>query len=118
MSPEVQVRNALLAHAPLLALMPAERISVDLVDADAPRPYIAFSKQGVQRDRSMSGQLLATITNIDVQCVGASRTNAIEVADLVVAALEAAGMPPDGGSAGYDPELDIEAEVVSVTVFD
>ena len=50
MSVESEIRAALVAYAPLLAVVPAARISVDALPEGTPMPYIAFSKQGEQRD--------------------------------------------------------------------
>lgn len=118
MSAESELRAALLAHAPLLAAVPAARISIDAVDVSAARPYIAFSKQLRADDYALGGAWLATQSTIDIQCVGASRSNAIAVADLVRQALVLAGMPSERGSAGYDAENDLEVEIVTVDWFD
>jgi hypothetical protein len=113
-SAETQLRAALLAHAPLVAVVPAASISIDAVLPTAARPYIAFSKQSTTRDLGLGNALLGTTTTLDVQCIGNSRAQAIQVAELVVAALDAAGQPSEQASAGYDADNDIEAEVVTV----
>lgn len=114
MSAEAEVRAALVAYAGLTALVPAARISIDSVQQGLPRPYIAFSKQNGQRFYGLDNTPLATIDTIDVQCVGSDRANAIAVREQVEAALIAAGVPPTGVSAGYDPDNDLEVEVVTV----
>ena len=118
MSAESELRAVLIAHAPLLAAVPATRISIDAVLPSATRPYIAFSKQQVTEDFGLDNTWLATQSTIDVQCVGASRANALVVAGLVRNALRAGGMPSDRGSAGYDAENDLEVEIVTVDWFD
>lgn len=115
MSVESEVRAALVAHAPLLAVVPASRISVDALPESTPMPYIAFSKQGEQRELGLGGAVLGVQTTIDVQCVADTRTQALAVADLVRAALAAVGQPSASGSGAYDPELQVEVEVVSTT---
>ncbi len=118
MSAESELRDALIGHAPLLAAVPATRISIDAVDVGASKPYIAFSKQLRTDDHGMNGVWLAAQSTIDIQCVGSSRANAITVAGLVRDALIAAGMPSERGSAGYDAENDLEVEIVTVDWFD
>lgn len=118
MSAESELRDALVAHAPLLAVVPAARISIDAVDVLASKPYIAFSKQLCTDDHGVDGTWLAAQSTIDIQCVGASRSNAITVAALVRDALRLAGMPSERGSAGYDAENDLEVEIVTVDWFD
>lgn len=118
MSAESELRTVLAGYAPLLAQVPAARICVDAVPQGLTRPYIAFSKQGGQDEVGLDNTLLAAVSTIDIQCIGTDRTNAIAVRDLVRDALRAAGMPSDRNSAGYDPENDLEAEIVTVDWFD
>lgn len=115
MSVESDLRAMLMAHAPLLAAVPASRISIDAVAQALPRPYIAFSKQGEQRELGLGNALLGQVTSVDIQCVGTSRADAIAVAALVRDALTAGGQPSESGSAGYDADNDLEVEVVSVS---
>ena len=115
MSVESEIRAALVAYAPLLAVVPAARISVDALPESTPMPYIAFSKQGEQRELGLGGAVLGIQTTMDLQCVADTRSQAIAVADLVRAALAAVGQPSASGSGAYDPELQVEVEVVSTT---
>lgn len=114
MSTESDLRDALLGSAPLLAVVPAARIRIDKVDAGFQRPYIVFSKQGSAEELGSDNTVLGAITTIDIQCIGTNRSNAISVGALVRNALRTAGIPSDRGSAGYDPENDLEVEVVTV----
>lgn len=114
MSTESDLRDALLAYPALVAVVPAARICIDSVEASAQRPYIVFSKQSVSHEFGADNTLLGEITQIDIQCIGSTRSNAISVAALVRAALIAAGSPSDRGSAGYDADNDLEVEVVGV----
>ena len=118
MSAESELRDTLVGYAPLVAAVPAARISVDAVDVNAARPYIAFSKQLRTDDHGVDGTWLAAQSTIDIQCVGSSRSNAIAVAALVRDALRPAGMPAERGGAGYDAENDLEVEIVTVDWFD
>lgn len=118
MSAESDLRDTLVGYAPLVAVVPAARISIDAVTVGAARPYIAFSKQQRADDFGLDNNWLGAQSTIDIQCVGSSRANAIVVADLVRDALRLAGMPSERGSAGYDPENDLEVEIVTVEWFD
>lgn len=114
MSVESDLRAALLAYAPLVALVPPVRLCMDAVAQGLARPYIAISKQGRTDELGLDGTALGGTSVLDVQCIGADRRQALQLADLVRTALRLAGQPSEGGSAGYDPDNDIEAEVVTV----
>lgn len=115
MSVETDLRAVLIGYAPLTSVVPAVRISIDAVEQGAPRPYIAFAKQSQQRELGLSNALLGAITAIDIQCVGASRKQSLEIQGLVYDALAAYGQPAESGGAGYDADNDLEVEVVSVS---
>jgi hypothetical protein len=117
-SAESEVRDALVAHAPLIAVVPAASISVDGADQGIDRPYIAFASQGYSADLGLDNTLLGTATTLDILCVGETRADSIVIRDLVRDALLAAGLPSDRGNAGFDPELQLEVEVVTVDWFD
>jgi hypothetical protein len=75
-SAESEVRDALVAHAALIAVVPAARISVDAVEQGLARPYIAFASQGYAADLGLDNTLHATATTIDIQCIGSDRAEA------------------------------------------
>lgn len=119
MSVEADLRAALIAHAPLTAVVPAARICIDAVPEGTAMPYIAFSLQNHAPQFGGDNTLLGAIDSIDIQCIGGApdlqgRSTAIAVRDLVKAALLAAGHTWAGSTAAYDAELGIEAEVVTV----
>lgn len=114
MSAESELRAVLIAHAPLVAAVPATRIAVDTADADSPKPFIVFSKESDTPQWGLDNTLVGRHVVLSVQVVGSSRSNAIEVRELVEEALMAEGIPWSGGNGGYDPEADIEAEVLTV----
>lgn len=114
MSAESDLRAVLVASAGLIATVPAARIQIDAVNQGAARPYIAFSKQSAPPAFGMDNTLLGTITTIDIQCIGTSRSNAIAVRELVEAALIAGGQPWVSASAAYDPDNDLEVEVITL----
>src|SRR6185312_10189129 len=114
MSAEADLRAVLIAHAPLVAVVPAKRIAVDAADTETPRPFIIFTKENESPFFGIDNTLHAESVTLSVQIIGQTRENAITVRDLVKAALLAEGVPWSGGSGGYDPESDIEAEVLTV----
>lgn len=118
MSFEADLRQALLAHAPLVAVVPAARISVDLVEQGVDRPYIVLNKQREEPDQGLDNTVFGTDYTFDVQVVGTTRANAIQVKDLVRAALRAAGIPPDEGVGAYDPDFDLEVETITVNHYE
>ena len=114
MSAEAELRALLVGNAALVALVPAARISIDAAEQGAARPYIVLSKQGSTPTFGLDNTLLAEAVDIDIQCIGKRRPQAIAVRELVQAALLAGGQPWSGASAGYDADNDIEVEVISV----
>lgn len=119
MNAEAALRAVLLAHAPLLAAVPAARICIDAVPPKTATPYIAFSLQNSAPEWSSNNTPLGEVNTIDVQVVGGApdlqgRSTAIAVRELVKAALLAGGQPWAGTTAAYDDALDLEVEVVTV----
>jgi len=112
MSAEADLRAVLVASAGLVSAVPVTRIGIDAVDQGATRPYIALSKQSALPSFALDNTLPGTITTIDIQCVGTNRSNAIAVRELVEAALVNVGWI--GASAAYDPDNDLEVEVLTV----
>lgn len=115
MSAESDVRDWLVAHAALLAVVPKTRIGWDAVDQDVPRPYIFLNKERDEPDWGLDNTLFGSDVTMSITCVGRNRAQGIEVANLVRAALVAADQPYDTGTAGFDPENGIEGEVVLVS---
>lgn len=115
MSAESDVRGWLLDHAPLLAVVPRKAIVFDAVDQQAPRPYIFLNKEREEPDWGLDNTLFGSDVTVSITVVGKNRAESIDVAQLVREALVAAGYPYDTGSAGYDADNELEAEVVLVT---
>lgn len=113
MSYATQLRAALLAHAPLVALV-ADRVAQDRVEADVARPFVVYTAGDVLVERGLGGEVLGTREQFNVQCWADSRLAAVAVADAAEAAIEAAGHRVTGRSTNYDEELDLEAEMLNV----
>jgi hypothetical protein len=118
MSAESDLRGVLIGFGSLTSLVPASSIGLDAALQDTPRPYIVIGKQSNLDDLGLDNTVLAQTDTFDIQCVGTDRANAIAVKDQVKAALRASGIPSDRGTAGYDPELGAEVEVVTVDWID
>jgi phosphoglycerate dehydrogenase-like enzyme len=117
MSAESEVRAILIASSALLAALPAgaASIAVDQTpDENMPRPHICFSKQYDRPTFGLDNTLLSRTQGISIQVVGVDRANAIAVRELVEDALLAGGLPWTDGAGGYDPEIDLEAEILTV----
>lgn len=118
MSVESDIRAALTGYAPLVAVVPAARIALDLVEQDAPRPYIVLSKTRDDEDSGLDGTVFGIDYGFELQIVGATRAQAIAIKPLVRAALRAGDFPPDEGAAGYDGDNDLEVETVVVNHYE
>jgi len=118
MSVESDIRAALIGYAPLTALVPEARIALDLVEQDTPRPYIVLSKVRDDEDLGLDGTVFGVDYGFELQIVGTSRANALQVKTQARAALRAADFPPDDGAAGYDGENDLEVETVAISHYE
>jgi len=114
MSAETDLRAALIAYAPLIALVPAKRISLDMVTQGFPKPFIVLTKQRDEIVFGLNNSILGRVVSLDIQCVHTDRLHAIQLREQVEAALLAANWPWEQITAGYDPEAGLEVEVVSV----
>lgn len=118
MSVEKDIRDALTAHAPLLAVVPAASIALDLVEQHTSRPYIVLSKTRDDEDSGLDGTVFGIDYGFELQIVGTTRAQAIAIKPLVRAALRAGGFPPDEGGAGYDGDNDLEVETVTINHYE
>lgn len=111
MSIETDFRTALLAHAPLTALV-VDRVSQDAAPDGTSYPLVLFS---VRRDsvNALDGTLLIDQATVAVQCWGDSAASAGAVADAVRDALAAVILSHGAllldRSTATDVELDLDA---------
>lgn len=113
MSAETDLRTLLLADAPTAALV-AARISADRIEQGAARPFIVFTRTATLRDKTLSGQVAGVLVTLSVQCWADTRVTAEAVADAVQTAIEAVFHTVSNRDGGYDPDLDLEAAVLTV----
>jgi len=107
------LRAALLAYAPLAALV-ADRVAQDRIEATAARPFVVYTAGDTTVDRGLSGDVLSTRVPFALQCWADNRLAAVAVADAAELAIEAAGQRVTGRTTGYDEELDLESEILTV----
>lgn len=88
MSIETDFRAALLAHAPLVSLVPAERITVNAAESGIGDPYIAF-QAAKDPQFGLGGEVQVEHATLTVQCWSRLSSTAAAVGDLVKAAIDA-----------------------------
>jgi len=116
MSAETDFRAALLAHAPLVALV-AQNVAQNVVAQGALLPFVAFT---ARHDPLLNllGQTVDDACTFSVQCWGKTSLQADAVADAVAAAVglalpvHAAAVTARDGA--YDDEMDLHATVLTV----
>lgn len=92
----------------------ANAIRPDKFDQKDRRPGIVFRKVHTLRDYGLDNTLLAQKDTFYIECWGATREEAEELAEQVVAILVAANQPPSEDEPdGYDP---IEFALCSVVI--
>lgn len=114
MSAENALRAALVAYAPLTALV-STRISADRAEQGTARPLVVFGRTASEPLQSMDGSVLATMVALDVECWADTRLSAEAVADTATAAIRAT-LPNSvvNRSSVIDGELDLEGSILSV----
>lgn len=111
MSAESDFRAALLAHAPLVALV-GQRIAQNAIEQGQPAPYITFTASHAP-EYGMGGALLGDVVTIEAQCWAKTAVQAAQVADAATASLALVDAAPTQRATGYDPELGLDAIVLT-----
>ena len=114
MSLETDFRAALVAHAPLLALVAAASIAQNAVGQSAELPMVAFTVTH-SLDIGLDNTVLAHGADFSVQCWGNTSAEADAVADAVAAAVQASGQVVTDRTSGFDPELGLDATMLTVS---
>lgn len=117
MSIEADFRATLVAHAPLIALVPAARIAQNAVDPGAVGAAVVFAATH-NRILGLDNTLLGDQCQIEVQCWAESAVAADALADAVVAAVAtapaASGACVTGRASSFDPETGQDATLLTV----
>lgn len=109
MSAETEFRAALVAHAPLLALVPAARIAQNAAadgNADSTLVYGSTRIPDFHLDNSVG----ATNVQFTVQCWSTTAAGASAIADAAVAALLAESVVCTSRATTFDEELGLDGE--------
>ena len=113
MSAEKDLGDAIQGHAPLVAIV-GQAVYLDEVPSDQAKPYVVYSRQTTRVERNLLGDIIDRRDIFDVQCVGTSRAQSLQIRALVEDAVVLAGHPPPEMPADYDPATDAEIESVTV----
>ncbi len=109
MSAETEFRAALLAHAPLLALVPAARIAQNAAADSNTTPNLVYGSARIP-DFHLDNSVGATNVQFSVQCWADTAATASAVADAAVAALLAESVVCTSRSTTFDEELGLDGE--------
>lgn len=111
MSAETDFRAALVAHAPLVALV-GTRIAQNAVPDGSAMPCVVYASTRVQ-DYHLDNSVGAMNVQFDVQCWGDTGADAAGVADEVQDAILAVGCVCTQRSTTFDPELGLDGELLT-----
>lgn len=117
MSLDTDLRAALAANAGVIALVGANIVS-DRMEEGAARPFIVFTRSATEYQYALDGSIHGERAVFDVQCWADTRASAEAVANAVLAVLAADQRAVLSKTSGYDPELDLEATLLSVEWWD
>lgn len=121
MTVEADFRATLVAHAPLVAVVPATRISLNAVAEGAGWPAVIYTVAHT-REHSLEGDLMTDQCSITVECWSTTATEASAVADLVTEAVRSAlltnGALVTERSTAASAEDGLHAEVLLITWWD
>ena len=117
MSIEADFRATLVAHAPLLALVPAARIAQNAVDGNGTGAAVVFIATH-DPVLGLNNTELGDQCSIEVQCWAETAVAADALADAVKAAVatapSAAGACVTGRSSTFDPDTGQDGTVLAV----
>ena len=114
MSAETDLRALLVATAGVTTLV-GTRIAADRIEQGAARPFVVFTRAGSEPLQCLDGSVLKTLVTLDVQCWADTRASAEAVADAVTAAVRGVlTQTVIARAASYEPDLDLEAAVLTV----
>lgn len=111
MSAETEFRAALLAHAPLMALLAgnAARIAQNAIGDGILEPYVVYASVRLP-DFHLDNSVGATNVQFTVQCWGATALAAAAVAEEVQAALLEAGVVCTSRATTFEQDLGLDGE--------
>lgn len=113
MSSETELYAALSASVALAAIV-STKIYPDAIPEDKTPPAVVYQRASTEPVITISGQMLAETARFAVTSWSATREQADNAADAIVAALAVADHKPAGRSAGIDPETGLFATTIDV----
>ncbi|MFI0609115.1 MAG: DUF3168 domain-containing protein [Anaerolineae bacterium] len=113
MSAESDLYALLDAHVGLAAQV-GERIYPDALPEDCTYPALVFARVGSETIVGISGQRFGEFVDFRIETWARTRLAADAAAIQVDTCLTAAGDPPSGRSAGFDPETGLYAAIIEV----
>lgn len=113
MSAETDLRALLAADGAIAALV-GQAISADRMEQGTARPFIVFSRITTVREKTLSGLVVGVLVTLTVQCWADTRVTAEAVADAVQTAIEAVFHTVSNREGVSDPDLDLEAALLTV----
>lgn len=117
MTAATDLRAVLAAHAGLVALV-SDRIRADLADELDATPFVVFKRVGIEPTYGLDNSELARKETFQVECWGDTRGSSSDVAEQVIAALKAAGLPPSPSDPdALDPDIGARAVVLNVEIW-
>lgn len=117
MSAADDLRAALVAHAPLVALV-GQRVRQDMANENDAYPLVVFKQSGKESIRGLDGSLHARVDQFQVESWGETRAQSAQLHDLVEEALLEADIECDPADPeALDPELGARACVWNVRIW-
>lgn len=117
MSLDTDLRAALAAYPAVTALVGSAIVS-DRMEQGTPRPFIVFSRTDTQYTQGLDGTIFAERAVFDLQCWADTRASSNTVADAITTMLQADQRAILSRTSAYDPDLDLEATLLSVEWWD
>ena len=117
MSSENSLRGLLLADAAVAALV-GQRIKADRAEAGTVIPFVVFARSSTDPIVTLEGVLLAERVFFEIECWAHDRAQADAIADACADAIRGQGQDVSNRSATSDPELDLQASILSVEWFE
>lgn len=111
MSAETDLQALLEAHTGLSALV-SDRIAENAVPQGEARPYVVYSSKRTP-EFGLDNTVLATNTQFRIECWADDAADAHAVADQVEVALAADGTVCTSRITGQDPELGLDAVILT-----
>lgn len=116
MSAETQLNAALIAYAPLAAIV-GQRIYPDALPEKCLYPAISYTREGTEPVLSIHGSAFGSFVTLSISAWAPTRTQADAAADAVEDALQAVGEQVIERTSGYDDTLNLYGAVQQVTLF-